>query len=1274
MAGRIIQGHVYFTVARSENLFAPHGVDAQSVIDAYTKDGVKRHLLVRNCVVAGSTPSCTIGDCPLGQRSECVRFLRNVRMIEFRPSPGTDEDEMRQRFPGNRIPAIRGFLSGCPHSASGATFHITGVSLVPGGRQGGNEVMAACDFNPHCTSGGDRPENVLTEELLGTFMSPPRAVVEELKKWERLIDLERKLLANLKKGIRYIARRFNGERHTAVLTAVIPCDMDKEDFFWEWADSVGIDPLGNSHDNWEFGELSYDECRERGIRKAHGGVLGRLVASRTVDRTPELAAALSGCPFGEVGLHELEFFVDERQLASFSKCPDTSPASFASFMEVNSRIPDVGFLHRETIAEEALVSRQERALRDFAANGAPAAPRLGEYFFDVTKALMPEREPEPINFHTPNLNDDQKIAVRTIMAAPELALLQAPPGTGKTTLIAECVYQCVLRGQRVLVCSQSGVAVDNALERLPKMPEIRAVHVKSDEEGADGDAKSPFTRNRALANFYATLAAPVEKRLATWNALETKGKQIRHRLKDLEDVEDRLGREESVRASLERKLDQLAAEIAEAEAAQNRALAAQRAKIALDAVRAFVMDGKSFDVIDVFEDFPADALSVFEQSMIGALRAFERMGLCFMLLAYDPSASVRERLSVLRRAIAAARSFVREGIPLVERDVRRLASLSGEAVLSADDAQRVLDLQEKEKELQALRDKADVDGDEVAYRKFDNERRQMMRERLGIERDGGLSREAYGLYFNKPADDGVDVASFVGNPRNGRTAVLERLKKILDGCPTLVAQLKEAQTAFGNDLAVRSGAIAPGKDAARTPGILRGRRAEIDEYLEETRRRCSSFRERRDAKVRELAEDVGINAADADSVRCAAEKRLRSIDISLRENMDDMALLRPVLEEWRSALANPTDADRERVRPAFEQSCNVVGITLTANRRLLNAVGGASFDVVFIDEVSKATVLEILMGMTCAPKAVLVGDHRQLPPLFMMQEDDTIPHAEFRAARSLVETSYFKTAFDKADKRIKASLFEQYRMHPEIMSLTNHFYEGCLRCGLAAPDSERATGIPSGRVPWLRDQSHVVWIDTTKAPDGSLVDDRQPGSTSFENPLEASLAVRCLEDIDRSLDGLLNVDGTPVRKSVAVVSFYARQKKLLRRKFRGMKFRHLELVGIDVVDRFQGGEADYVIVSFARNTCNPKRLGNTFMAKPERINVALSRPRSLLIVLGASRMLAACPVTLEPLDHPGDATSQPIYRRIIDELRSRGDFVQADSVIGPDEWRRIRAA
>jgi ATP-dependent RNA/DNA helicase IGHMBP2 len=74
------------------------------------------------------------------------------------------------------------------------------------------------------------------------------------------------------------------------------------------------------------------------------------------------------------------------------------------------------------------------------------------------------------------LNPPQQDAVRFALSAQDVAILHGPPGTGKTTTLAEVIYQAVRRGDRVLACAPSNTAVDNLLERLvAMMPDVLRV-------------------------------------------------------------------------------------------------------------------------------------------------------------------------------------------------------------------------------------------------------------------------------------------------------------------------------------------------------------------------------------------------------------------------------------------------------------------------------------------------------------------------------------------------------------------------------------------------------------------------------------------------------------------------------------------------------------------------------------------------------------------------------------------------------------------------------
>ncbi|KPI43155.1 DNA polymerase alpha-associated DNA helicase A [Cyphellophora attinorum] len=89
-------------------------------------------------------------------------------------------------------------------------------------------------------------------------------------------------------------------------------------------------------------------------------------------------------------------------------------------------------------------------------------------------------EAKNITFHNPNLNPSQKAAIQFALAAPDIALIHGPPGTGKTYTLIELILQYLDQGKRVLVCGPSNISVDNIVERLtatsPKTNVVRVGH------------------------------------------------------------------------------------------------------------------------------------------------------------------------------------------------------------------------------------------------------------------------------------------------------------------------------------------------------------------------------------------------------------------------------------------------------------------------------------------------------------------------------------------------------------------------------------------------------------------------------------------------------------------------------------------------------------------------------------------------------------------------------------------------------------------------------
>ncbi|MBW4574155.1 MAG: AAA family ATPase [Aphanothece sp. CMT-3BRIN-NPC111] len=348
-----------------------------------------------------------------------------------------------------------------------------------------------------------------------------------------------------------------------------------------------------------------------------------------------------------------------------------------------------------------------------------------------------------------------------------------------------------------------------------------------------------------------------------------------------------------------------------------------------------------------------------------------------------------------------------------------------------------------------------------------------------------------------------------------------------------------------------------------------------------------------------------------------------------------------LLSDWIAKLRNPSEQDRNELRRIYLDNANVIGITCSQSASRDFSEEFKSFDVVIIDEVSKCTPPELLIPALKAKKLVLVGDHRQLPP---MLDSDTLEEiaeelGSTREELSYLEESLFKSQFELANESIKRMLSIQYRMHPIIMGAINQFYENRLECGLFAADQQRAHHL-SGEL--INEPHHLIWIRT---PIEQQFQEQQDG-TSFINVKEVEVITKICEQMERAWFSKIQ-QGQP-RKEIGIITFYGRQLKLIEDRIDPQRFPSLH-IRTGTVDRFQGMERQVIIVSMVRNNAQ----GNVgFAKKPERINVAFSRAQELLVIVGCHSLFT---------QQHGKVGS--MYSNISNVVRLHGGFINVSDIL-----------
>lgn len=311
-----------------------------------------------------------------------------------------------------------------------------------------------------------------------------------------------------------------------------------------------------------------------------------------------------------------------------------------------------------------------------------------------------------------------------------------------------------------------------------------------------------------------------------------------------------------------------------------------------------------------------------------------------------------------------------------------------------------------------------------------------------------------------------------------------------------------------------------------------------------------------------------------------------------------------LLKEWRSAISE-NRVDHNSLKRLYIDNANVIGITCIQSGTLDFERNYSSFDAVIIDESSKSTLPDIIIPMLRGRKIILVGDHKQLPPYIDSDAYDEIEN-DGEGIRELMKISLFEELYETAPTEMKTMLFRQYRMHRNIAAMVNHFYADTDAGRLESPsDAPKEHCCQGGDID---EENHVLWYDVKNVPDNY----EEKRGKSFCNKSE----VECIRNILSLLDRNLLAHGA--RRTIGVITFYDAQVRLLEEKLIESGFADslsAASLRIGTVDRFQGMEEDIIIVSFVRNNA-AHNIG--FAKDSRRINVALSRAKELLIIIGSS--------------------------------------------------------
>ncbi len=459
------------------------------------------------------------------------------------------------------------------------------------------------------------------------------------------------------------------------------------------------------------------------------------------------------------------------------------------------------------------------------------------------------------------------------------------------------------------------------------------------------------------------------------------------------------------------------------------------------------------------------------------------------------------------------------------------------------------------------------------------------------------------------------IAIIQGPPGTGKTnVVIEIIRQILKNNTDypdlpekkilLVSQSHPAVDKMLDDLiqqnSVKPNLIRVGRDEKLNDEIREefGLNYVKDNWIDQVRNNCIDMAEA-------YCKELGVAYTEFESYYKEYEKKFvsniepQTIDEGLLEsfisktNTPSKKKIRQILEiqkQWSERLPQCEEVELYIIKNATIIAGTCTGFI--SNRVLRNT----TFDYVIVDEAAKATYPELAVSFSKAEKIILVGDHKQLPPVL---DTDIIEENKETLHKEDFTEGLFEKLYDNFPEENKHRLSIQYRMHPVIGSLISKvFYGNEIQNG--TPKEERNIGIDD------YNDIAIEWITTSKLSTTKRYEKRVGDETNatYKNNAEISIIKEKLHELDKLASRVIRV---------GVITAYRAQKSAIKDMIKQQNF-HFLSVEVDTVDAFQGGQKEVIIYSTVRSSSIANRIG--FLKSEARLNVSLSRAQSLLIIVG----------------------------------------------------------